>query len=231
MALEAGVATPVSGPVEKGPTTSLGLAVGFAVDVGMALVAAGTGIVTHEVTRDSGEVDEITNVGPHLRTDVTVYHDPAPLIRGGNFGTILRATSTLRLGGCRTLDADGMTPDDQCEKLSDAALGDGLMVSVGALAGIRTANGDTLSVSLSPYYTRSKHPTDPSVALGGVMARITLSGIPKALSGLATLSGGYDYSGSSERHESDKRKNKIRDNAIRCRLLSEEARRNDSNCD
>ncbi len=231
VALEAGVATPVSGPVEKSLTTSLGFAIGFAADFGVGLVAAGTGVVIHEVTRDSGEVDEIANMGPHFRTDLTLYHDPMPLIDGGNFGTVYRATSTLRLGGCRKLDIDGANPMEQCSSVSDAKLGDGLLVSMGALAGIRTDTGNTLSLSLSPYYTRSNHPTEETVALGGVMARIALSGIPKMFSGVATLFEGYDYEASIRQRESDAAKNKRRGDAMRCKGVLKQDSKGKTYCD
>ena len=212
VSLDAGVAMPVAGPVEKTPATTLGFAIGFAADFGVGLVALGTGLVTHQVTRDSGEVDEIANFGPIIRADATLWHDPSPLVKGANFGSVVRATGTVILGGCRKLDVDNAMRDGdgECKSPADAAIGDGFFVSVGALAGIRTDTGDTLSLSLSPYYARSKHPTESNVGIGGVRARISLSGVPKALSGLATLFSGYDYEENQRRMKIEWEKNQLR---------------------
>ncbi len=215
VAAEAGVAMPVSGPVKSSPTTSLGVAIGFAFDLGPVLLGAGTGVVVHEVTRDSGETDEIVMLGSHFRTDLTLSHSTEPIFSGANFGKIFRATSTLRFGGCRKLDINSMTPEDGCE--DSRPWGDGMLVSMGALAGIRSDKGDVLSISLSPYYTRSKHATEPTIGLGGVMARISLSGVPKMFSGLATLSSNYDWEADRRRRTKDADLNERRGNAMRCK--------------
>ncbi|MBL4636189.1 MAG: hypothetical protein JKY56_20180 [Kofleriaceae bacterium] len=196
VAIDAGASVPSSGPIDSSPTTTLGFSIGFAADFGAGLVALGTGLVTHQVTRDSGEVDDIANFGPTFRADATLWHDPSPLIKGGNFGSIIRATSTVILGSCRKLDVDNAmrSGEEKCKTPSDSKIGDGLFVSMGALAGIRTDSGNTLSVSLSPYYASSKHDTAGDISFVGARARISLSGVPEIFSGIATLFSGYDYS-------------------------------------
>lgn len=214
--MDAGVGVPVTGPVEKSAATTLGFSIGFAADFGVGLIALGTGLVKHTVTRDSGEVDEIANFGATIRADATLWHDPAPLFESANFGSIIRATSTVILGGCRKLDTDNAMAMETCKSLSDAKTGNGFFVSLGALAGIRTDTGDTLSVSLSPYYATSNHDTLDKVGIGGVRARISLSGIPKAFSGIATLFSGYNYKENRIRMQKAGERNKRRGDAMSC---------------
>lgn len=209
LSFEAGVGTAISGPVKQSLGTSLGVSAGFAYDFERVFAATGGSIHIQEFERENGDKDKIAQAGPQLRLDVTLLQSD-----GFKFDKVLRATAAMRVGGCRAVTPVGMEEADCDQKADDTSKT--LMFQGGLTAGFRSVLGDTLTVSVTPYYLRSDANMQPSVGIAGVIGRITISGMPKALLGLATLNEHYDREASRRDRERAAARNRARRRVMDC---------------